>query len=363
MHPNHFGYERTIGNTIMRDMEDNLYKTIIKCPECGNKLNVSIDRGTIQVECSCGNLNRFNPFDYSILEDLTNGSYYLPDFESNLDKFNCKIIDAPALDPCITMDIEPFKQFPIPERKLHRKAVNGFHELHNIPIFIYIYFFDTLEIYIKTASYVIDPNAENLSIGLMDKLRYIVSTKHGTPDRIIPMDNWKDYYWFPNYGLIFLSRSSENQVMLQVKYKSYLKLTSQSEEVQPSDEIAEKVTKLNLEANKFGMKGDYTKCIEKAKEVLNYWPRNANARLLIGTVLLELGNIDEAEDYLQGAIEYLPTMGAAYFTLGRLYIKSGKKDLAKHYLEDYLYISEKQEVSLIDHHYTVTKELLKQIIE
>jgi len=235
--------------------------------------------------------------------------------------------------------------------------------LHNIPIFIYIYFFDTLEIYIKTASYVIDPNAENLSIGLMDKLRYIVSTKYGTPDRIIPMDNWEDYYWFPNYGLIFLSRSSENQVMLQVKYKSYLKLTSQSEEVQPSDEIMEKVTKLNLEANKFGMKGDYTKCIEKAKEVLNYWPRNANARLLIGTVLLELGNIDEAEDYLQGAIEYLPTMGAAYFTLGRLYIKSGKKDLAKHYLEDYLYISEKQGVSLIDHHYAVAKELLKQIIE
>ena len=347
----------------MRNMKDDLYKTVIKCPECGKKLRVSVDRGTVPVECSCGNVYKFNPFEYSTLEELTKGSYYLPDFENNLDKFNCKIIDAPTLDPGITMDIEPFKQFPIPERKLCRKIVNGFYELHNLPISIYIYFFDTLEIYIKTASYIVDPNDENLSIALMNKLKYIVSTKYGTPDRTIPMNGWKDYYWFPNYGQIFLSRSSENQVMLQLKYKSYLKLISQSEAMQPSDEIMKKVTKLNLEANEFGMQGDYIKCIQKAKEVLKYWPRNANTRLLIGTALLELENINEAEDYLQGAIEYLPIIGSAYFTLGQLYIKAGKKKLAKHYLENYLYISEKQGVNLIDHHYPGAKELLKQIIE
>ena len=344
----------------MRNMKDDSFKTIIKCPECCKKLRVPINKSTIQVKCTCRNVYKFNPFDYSVLEELTNGSYYLPDFENNLGRFNCKIIDVPTLEPYKIMDIEPFKQFPIPERKLYHKSVNGLCELHNVPIQIYIIFFDTLEVYVKTTSYIIDPKNENLSIELMEKLKYVVSKKLSAPDKIIPMNGWKDYYWFLNYGQIFLSRSPENQVMLQVKYKSYAKVMFQYE-MKPSDENMNKITKLNLKANKFGNEGDYIKCIEKAKEVLKHWPCNANARLLIGTALFELGNINEAEDYLQGAIEYLPTLGSAYFKLGQLYIKNGKKKLAKHYLENYLYISERQEKSLDDNYYHIAKELLKKI--
>ncbi len=350
-----------ISNFEKGSKKDNLNKTIIKCHKCPKKLKVLIDKGTIQVKCTCGNVYKFNPFDYSVLEELTNGSYYLPDFENKLGKFNCKIIDAPALDPYIAIDIEPFKQFPIPERKLYPKQVIGLYELHNIPIMIYIIFYDTLEIYIKTTSYILDPKDENFSIGLMDKLKYIVSTKYGPPDKIIPMDSWQDYYWYLNYGLIFLSKNSENQVLLQLKYKSYLKFNSQYEIKQPSDVILKKVTKLEDEANIFGGEGDYRKCIEKAKNVLEYWPCNSNARMLIGTALLELGNIKEAEDYLHSAIEYLPINESAYFALGQLYIKSGKKKLAKRYLENYLYISKKQGLNSIDDNYIIAKDLLKQI--
>ena len=65
-------------------MEREELTTIIECPKSRDKLRVPLDKGEIKVKCPCGHKFTFEPFRYSTLEDLTMGSYYLPDFENNL---------------------------------------------------------------------------------------------------------------------------------------------------------------------------------------------------------------------------------------------------------------------------------------
>lgn len=350
--------DRATQDTIL-----DLHGTVIRCSACERAYRAPIDKGAIHMKCSCGRELAFDPYEYSTMRELTGGSYYLPDFQENLAKFNCQLVDtrAEALDGYEAMDIKPFRQFPIPERRLHHKYAMGFCELHGLRVMVYIYFYDTLEIYITTTSYIIDPQDEELAISLMEKLKLIVSVRQGPPDKVMPMGWWYDYQWFMTYGSVLVSRNTKNQLLLQLKYKGADKLSYQSELGQPSDDVMTKVTSLNLKANEYGKIGEYQKCIETSEEVLEYWPCNSNARLLIGTALLELGDFRGAEDNLQGAIEYLPQMASPYLTLGRLYFETDKMALAKHYLESYLYICESTGTKAIDDQYPIARELLKEI--
>lgn len=77
--------------------------------------------------------------------------------------------------------------------------------------------------------------------------------------------------------------------------------------------------------------GDYDKAISAMKEVIKLDPKNAFALNYVGYMLLESGgNIEEAEDMLQEAVQQKPGDGYIVDSLGWLYFKKG--DYTKAYL-------------------------------
>jgi hypothetical protein len=339
-----------------------MYTTTIRCLDCDRAFRVPLDRGSILLDCDCGKELRFNPFEYSTLADLRGGSYYLPEFEHNLPKYSLQLVEAPEEVHTIfdTTEVRPFNTIPIPRRRLHRKNATGFAELHGLRVLVYMYFFDTLEIYKSTTSYILDSHDENTSKQLMEKLKYIVSLEHGEPDIVEPMGSANDYYWHLNYGLAYLSKSPQNQVLLQLSYKSHFKFASQIQLRLPSEEATQRITELNLEATELCGREEYEKCMEKCREVFELWRPSAGAMWMMGTALFHLGDFGQAEEYLQGAVERFPQMAPPHFTLGCLYLETNKIPLARHYLRTYLYICQQMDLETVEDNYEVAKKLLDQ---
>ena len=76
-------------------------------------------------------------------------------------------------------------------------------------------------------------------------------------------------------------------------------------------------------------KGQRDKAVALLRQIVGSDPRNADARLLLGSVLMEAGQAAESIDQLSKAVQLRPKSADAHIALGEAYQAFGRPDAAR----------------------------------
>ena len=90
-------------------------------------------------------------------------------------------------------------------------------------------------------------------------------------------------------------------------------------------------------------KGDFQKASEEFSRAVKLQPADADAKLGLAKVLIELNQADKALPLLEQAVQEEPTNAIAHYRLGTLYRKSGRMEDAKREIELYRKLKEMKE--------------------